>query len=201
MEKRKINNWEQLLKMMIGSWFDFRGIRQRIINVEFHKYQAEVKTSAHTHFFKHDEINTILHEWIPVEHEGVTACNFMAHAIYEGDLQVVTNNVISTHLDTTNSINDVMVAEAYMAHFRHQQENNKINAAMDHILTELTKGGVPSVHIIKTAETVSQFSKDRVNMQLSEIKMLALLQKAIEDKNKSNTNQPKNEDSSPDKKD
>lgn len=195
MEKRKISNWEHLLKMMVGNWFEFKEVRQRVINYERRTNKIEIATSAHKYLFDYEDIKTILYDWKPVEYNGVPALIVLEHAEFEGDLAIATGLMPISSLDPQNNINDGLIVEMYKTHLRHREINAKFASVIDQIIDEINKPGIPSAHLIKKAEIISGFSKDSVSQQLTEIKDLAMLQKAIEMKNK--TTEPPKDDKKP----
>jgi hypothetical protein len=202
MEKRKISNWEHILKMMVGNWFEFKEVRQRVNKYELRAAKVEIFTSAHHYNFDFEEIKTILYDWKPVEHNGVPALNIFEHAQFEGDLAISlsTRLIPIKSLDPENNINDGLIAEIYETQHRHKAINEKFTTVINKIMDEFDKASSPSVHLLKKAEIISQFSKDNVSQQLTELKSLAMLQKAIEMKNKATETDKPDEDKPKDEK-
>lgn len=182
MEKVKINNWEQLLKLMTGSWFIVDEVRLRITGYKKYPKEIEIQTNTRPYTYNFDEIKTAFYNFKPIEHEGVPAFDIMGNAEFEGSGAV--SLYISSTLKPKENVNDGLISLMAITQHQHHQQNEKLINSMDKVLDELDKGGVPSIHLVKKAEIISQFSKDITNIQLAEIKSLALLQKAVEMKGK-----------------
>lgn len=179
--KKKITNWESIFNTMIGYWFEVNGIYQMVKTIQKHKEKVEVVTTTRTHYYTYEEVQLVLYDWKPVNHQDVEAFDILKYAMFEGSMPLQTQQnesmapIINSFEDASLSL---ITQNAILLEEQRQMHNvlkNKYKAMLSKLDTNQTG---PNFH--KDFQDLSQMTNDIINMEVQELKGLAQMQYTLQ---------------------